>query len=238
LPHYALDLRCRPTGELRVEGIATLLALIKTACRISGFEVAGGRPFTGTREAIEAAVQSVLAKASVPGAGADVDVLGRVGDGDDYVACEFHTGTSAGEPFIDHYNIDFGAGGLTVGTDVFKAAVRAMRPFEGFIAELSNDDDLDAYGRQQELASFSAPAIIRGVHYFDRQLAAQLGGLEHCLSAPASRAEPFLEGVLVQLVDTPFDPANPEHLRRQQEVMKHLGLSASPARGDPTSRKS
>jgi hypothetical protein len=135
------------------------MSLIKASCGISAFELKGGRPFAATPEAIEAAVQSELAKASVPGAGADIDVFGRVGDSDGYVACEIHTGTSPAEPFIDHYNIDFGAGGLTVSTDEFRAAVHAMRPFEAFIAELNNDEDLDAYGRQQRLASFAAPAI-------------------------------------------------------------------------------
>jgi hypothetical protein len=219
-----------------VEGIATLLSLIKTACGVSGFELAGGRSFAATPKAIEAALQAVLAKASVPGTGADIDVFGRVGDGDVYVACEVHTGTSPGEPFIDHYNIDFGAGGLTVGIDELRAAVRAMRPFEAFITELSNDDDLDAYGRQQQLASFSAPAIIRGVHYFDRQLARQVGGLDHCLRAPAYLAEPFLDGVLIQLVDVPFDPTSPEHLTRQQDVMKHLGIDTPRTPANPASR--
>jgi len=211
-----------------VEGIATLLSLIKASCGISGFELAGGRAFAATPEAIEAAVRSVLAKASVSGAGADIDIFGRLGNSDEYVACEIHTGTNPGEPFIDHYNVDFGAGGLLVGTDDFKAAVRAMRPFEAFLAELNNDDDLDAYGRQQQVGFFAAPAIIRGLHYFDRQLAAPIGGFEHCLRAPASRVEPFLDGVLIQLVDERFDPTNPEDLRRQQEVMKHLGMAASP----------
>jgi hypothetical protein len=219
-----------------VEGIATLLSLIKTSCGISGFELAGGRPFAATPAAIEAALQSLLAKASVPGAGADIDVFGRVGDGDEYVACEIHTGTSPGEPFIDHYNIDFGAGGLVVSASDFKAAVRAMRPFEAFVAELNNDEALDAYGRQQGLASFGAPAIIRGLHYFDRQLASRVGGLEHCLRAPASRVEPFLDGVLIQLVDARFDPTDAEHLGRQQDVMKHLGMGPLPARAKPVDR--
>jgi len=236
MPHYALDQRCRPTGDLRVEGIATLLALVKASCGISGFELAGGRAFAATPEAVEAVLRSVLAKASVSGAGADIDVFGRLGDSDEYVACEIHTGTNPGEPFIDHYNVDFGAGGLVVGTDDFRAAVRAMRPFEAFVAELNNDDDLDAYGRQQQVGFFAAPAIIRGLHYFDRQLAAPIGGLEHCLKAPASKVEPFLDGVLIQLVDGRFDPINPEHLRRQQEVMKHLGMAASPASANPASR--
>jgi hypothetical protein len=168
-----------------------------------------------------------LAKASISGAGADIDIFGRLGEGDEYVACEIHTGTRPGEPFIDHYNVDFGSGGLLVGTDEFKAAVRAMRPFEAFLAELNNDDDLEAYDRQQQLGFFTAPAIIRGLHYFDRKLAAPIGGIEHCLKAPASRAEPFLDGVLIQLVDGPFDPMNTDHLRRQQDVMSYLGIGAS-----------
>jgi hypothetical protein len=229
MPHYALDQRCWPTGDLRVEGIATLLSLIRAPCGISAFELAGGRAFTATPEAIQGVLRPLLAKTSVPGAGADVDIFGRLGDSDDYVSFEIHTGTHAGEPFIDHYNIDFGADGLLVGIDDFKAAVRAMRPFEAFLAELNNDDDLDGYGRQQQVGFFAAPAIIRGLHYFDRQLAAPIGGLEHCLKAPASRAEPFLDGVLIQLVDERFDPTNPAHRRQQQDVMKHLGMAASPA---------
>ena len=235
MPHYALDQRCRPAGSLRAEGIAALLSLIKASCGVSGFELAGGQSFTGTPEAIAALLQSIMAKASVPGAGADVDIFGRLPNGGDYIACEIHTGTNPGEPFIDHYNIDFGAGGLLVDTSDFKKALLAMRPFEAFLAELNNDDDLDAYGRQQQVG-YAAPAIIRGLHYFDRQLAAQIGGLAHCLRAPASKVEPFLEGLLIQLVDEPFDPAKSEHLERQQAVMKHLGMTASSVGVGPADR--
>jgi hypothetical protein len=45
-----------------------------------------------------------------------------------------------------------------------------------------------------------------------------------------------LDGVLIQIVDERFDPTNPEHLRRQQEVMKHLGMDASPAVVNPASQ--
>lgn len=216
-----------------MEGIAKLLSLIKVSCGISAFELAGNRPFAATPEAIDAVLQTVLAKASVSGAGADIDIFGRLGHGDEYVACEIHTGTSPNEKFIDHYNVDFGASGLLVGISEFRAAVRAMHPFEAFLAELNNDDAMDAYGRQQQLGFFSAPAIIRGLHYFDRRLAAPIGGIEHCLKAPANRVEQFLDGVLIQLVDEPFDPWNPEHLRRQQEVMKHLGMAGSSVLAGP-----
>jgi len=109
--------------------------------------------------------------------------------------------------------------------------------FEAFVSELDNDDDLDAYGHQQQVGFFAAPAIVRGLHYFDRQLPAPIGGLEHCLRAPASKVEPSLNGVLSQLVDDPFDPAKPEHLRRQQEVMKYLGMGASSVVASPADRK-
>jgi hypothetical protein len=36
-----------------------------------------------------------------------------------------------------------------------------------------------------------------------------------------------LDGVLIQLVDGPFDPMNTDHLRRQQDVMSYLGIGAS-----------
>jgi hypothetical protein len=233
MANYRLDQLCRPSGSLRVSELAVLLSLISRVCGVATFEVAGEGPIAITPEALEGALQAALTEAPFAGAGADLDVFGRLGSGDEYIRCEIHAGTASDEPFIDFYNVVLGERGPCIGVDEFKEAVQAIRPFEAFLAERNNEADLDAYNRQQQLGFFTAPAIIRALHYFDRELAASIGGIERCLKAPASRVEPFLDGVLIQLVEGPFDPTNADHLRRQQDVMSYLGIGAS-ARSTPS----
>jgi hypothetical protein len=221
---FELVQRCWPTGSFRSAEVAQFLSSLARDCHLSRFETLDNRDFKATADSLELLFQAALDEAPFPAAGADVDLHGAIGETDDYVRCDFHTGTKPGQAFIDHYNVDFGESGIHITADQFRKAVQIVKPFEAFLAELNNEDSLDAYTRQQELNAFDVPAIIRSVHYFDHQMAARMGGVEHCLRAPGHRVERFLQGVLIELVDGPFEADNPAHLQAQQAVMQHLGF--------------
>lgn len=226
MARFELVQRCWPSGSFRSSAVAAFLSQLVKACGLSKFEVPSGGDFVPTSEEMEALFQAAARKAPFPEAGADLDVHGRIQGTNEYIRCGLHSGTKPGEPFIDHYNADFGESGLRINANDFRRAVEVMRPFEAFLAELNNEDALDAYTRQQQVG-FKAPAIIRSLHYFDERLASQVGGIDHCLQAPAARIERFLDGVLIELVAEPFDPTNAVHLDTQQRVMKYLGFRVS-----------
>jgi hypothetical protein len=154
---------------------------------------------------LEKLFRTAAQEAPFPGAGADVDLHGRIDDTENYIRCDFHTGTRPGELFIDHYNVDFGESGLRIDARSFRRGIELIRPFEAFLAELNNEDELDAYTRQQEVGLFKAPAIIRCLHYFDDVLASRVGGVDRCLKAPAHEVERLLNGVLINLVGNAFN---------------------------------
>ena len=224
MARFELVQRCWPTGSFRSAQVAELLELLTKACGLSGFETMDGEEFRPASGTLEQLFQAALKDAPFREGGADVDIHGRVDGTREYIRCDLHTGTKPGGPFIDHYNVDFGKSGLRVSLAEFKGAVQIMRPFEAFLAELNNEDALDAYTRQQQVKAFEAPAIIRSFHYLDAGMAANLGGVAHCLRAPANRVEEFLDGVLIELIDGSFDVDNPRHREVQSAVMQHLGL--------------
>jgi hypothetical protein len=208
------------------------LSLLARACGISEFEAPGIGASLPTTEEIEALFRAAARRAPFPGAGADVDLHGRIRGTNSYIRCGLHSGTAPGQPFVDHYNADFGDSGLRLSREAFKRAVEVMRPFEAFLAELNNEEALDAYTRQQKVG-FKVPAIIRSLHYFDKDLASHLGGIDRCLQAPAARVERFLDGILIELVAEAFDPGSAAHVDAQRRAMTHLGMLASPSGGDP-----
>jgi hypothetical protein len=105
-------------------------------------------------------------------------------------------------------------------------SITLFKPFEAYVAEVSNETKLDSYMRQKALgaAEFSKPAIIRWFHYIDKQLVEAIGGVEFCLKAPAWRVERFCDGVLFQLCEELFDPNNLDHLQVQKQVMEYLEI--------------
>jgi hypothetical protein len=195
---------------------------------VSSFEAEGEALHAITPDVVDAVLQRALAKAPFPGAGADESVFGRQGSSDEYVRVDLHVGTSPGEPFIDQYNVDFGPGGRCITAGDFKETLRIIKPFEAFVAEVNNEVVLDSYTRQQQIGLFKAPAIIRSLHYFDERLASQVGGIAHCLRAPAHHVERFLDGVFIDLVGDVVNPNDPAHLNTQRRVMEYLGMRVSP----------
>jgi hypothetical protein len=161
-----------------------------------------------------------------PGIGVNVDFFSiPPGKRDDNtVRFEIHTGTHPDEIFIDAYNISIGDGKKVPDLSYFEKSIEIFRPFEAFLSEFNNEDDLDAYDRQQAIPKFDKPAIIRGFHYLDEGMARSIGGIDYCLKVPAWKVERFCEGVLIRLVPGLFDPENPEHLKIQRQAMKYFKL--------------
>lgn len=221
--HYQLVQRCRPSGTYRLEETQAFLALLRNATQVEAYVLAN-RIVGVDGEALRSLFESLAAKAPFPEAGIDLDLYGRVAASHDYLRVEIHSGTAPGEMFIDHVNVDFGANGRCLSEEYFRRAIEILRPFEAYIAELDNEHDLESYDSQQKIVGFNAPAIIRSLHYLDATLAASVGGIERCLSAPANKVDHWLGGVLIRLVDEPFDPRNPSHLEVQRGVMEYLGL--------------
>jgi hypothetical protein len=113
-------------------------------------------------------------------------------------------------------------GKLVPDFDYFEKSIKIFKPFEAYLSEGDNEFALDAYDRQSP--KFDKPAIIRGFHYLDEGMARAVGGIKHCLKAPAWHVERFCEGVLIELVPGLFDNSNPEHIRVQEEVMDYFDL--------------
>lgn len=228
MPRFELVQRCWPTGSFPSTEVAAFLSLLAESCGVSRFETSDARAFAPTAEMLDTLFRSAGQEAPFPGAGADVDLHGRIGDSHEYIRCDFHTGTRPGGLFIDHYNVDFGESGLRIDARSFRRGIELMKPFEAFLAELNNEDELDAYTRQREVGLFKAPAIIRSLHYFDDRLALQVGGVDRCLLAPARKVDRFLNGVLIDLVGDAFNPTDATHVEAQRRVMEHLGMRVLP----------
>lgn len=234
MARYELVQRCRPCGEYRPRETAALLELLAEACGITSFQTNDGGEVRVRAEEIDALLGAAARSAPFPGAGADLDLYGRVGGSSAFIRCSIHSGTASGESFVDYCNVDFGESGAAIDAGVFSRAVATIRPFEAFLAELDNEESLDAYARQEEVG-FGSPAIIRPLHYFDSELASRVGGIDRCLHAPAARVGRFLDGVLIELVGEAFDPANQTHLEVQRRVMQHLGMRTTTPSGDARS---
>jgi hypothetical protein len=228
MAHYELVQRCRPIGSYRLKETVAFLSLLRDATEVEAYELAK-RTFEPDEEGLRLLFESLASKSPFPEAGVDVDLYGRMAVSQEYLRVEIHSGTRPGEAFIDHVNVDLGGNGRGVSETYFRRAIDTLRPFEAYVAELDDEHELDSYGSQQRIVDFNAPAIIRSLHFLDVTLAASVGGIERCLAAPASRVERVLGGVLIRLVNEPFDPRNPTHLGKQREVMEYLGLPAPSA---------
>jgi hypothetical protein len=222
---YTLRQRCRPKGDFRIAELIEFLTLMKEAFRISRLYDKRNRPVRLTSSDLNNIFQRKLSK-RFPSIGADVDFF-SIPPGnrdDDTVRFEIHTGTHSDEIFIDTYNISIGEEKKVPDLSYFEKSIEILKPFEAFLSEFDNEDALDSYDRQQAIPKFDKPAIIRGFHYLDEGMARSIGGIDHCLKAPAWKVERFCEGVLIRLVPGLFDPENPEHLKIQRQAMKYFKL--------------
>jgi hypothetical protein len=222
---YIFRQHCRPRGDFRIREVAAFLDLVSEAFQCPRVYDSHSRPVIWTEDELQKIFEKAAAR-HLPGLGATLDfftIPPRKRD-PNTVAIQFHTGTQPGEPFIDTYNISMDRRSKLPDFTYFEKSIEIFRPFEAYLAEDENEDRTDAYNREQALPDFSKPAIIRGFHYLDKDMARSIGGIDHCLKAPAWHVERFCEGVLIELVPGPFDSDNPEHIKAQEEVMDYFDL--------------
>jgi hypothetical protein len=222
---YSFDQRCRPTGDFRIPEIIEFLDLAREALRCSTLYHESGKPLV----IAEAELVRIFEKAAaslLPGLGAVEHFFTIPPDKRDpnTIRIEIHTGTSPDEKFIDFYNISMDDGRKVPDFEFFEKSIPIFKPFEAFLAEGDNEYELNAYNRQRAYPGFIRPAIIRGFHYLDKKMARSIGGIKHCLKAPAWHVEKFCEGVLIELVPGLFDSDNPEHLKVQRDVMDYFDM--------------
>lgn len=222
---YVFVQRCRPQGHFRIYEVIEFLHLMKEAFRCPTLYDSGNRPVditeTGLQKIFEKAARKLL-----PGLGATEHFFTIPPNKRDNntVAIEIHTGTHPEEVFIDFYDISMDDKRKLPHFDYLEKSIQLFEPFEAFLAERENEYNLDAYDLQQAIQNFSKPAIIRGFHYLDKDMARSIGGIKYCLKAPAWHVEEFCEGVLIELIPGPFDSSKPEHLEVQEEVMAYFDM--------------
>ena len=222
---YTLRQRCSPRGDFRIPEIIEYLTLMKEAFRVSELYDKRNKPVHLAPSNLHSIFQKKIDN-RFPGIGVNVDFF-TIPPGkrdDNTVRFEIHTGTHPDEIFIDTYNISIGEAQKVPDLSCFERSIQILKPFESFLSEFDNEDALDSYDRQQAIPEFDKPAIIRGFHYLDEGMARSIGGIDHCLKAPAWKVERFCDGVLIRLVPGLFDPENPEHLKIQRQAMKYFKL--------------
>ncbi len=215
---------CRPGGDFRVRDVTEFLGLIMDTFGWPALYDSRSKVVDLTREALHdrfvketdrlfPRIGATLSFYSVPPRRRD----------DNTRCIDIHAGTQAGERFNDTYSVSLGDGSMVRDFVPFMKSITIFRPFEAFLEEAENEYRLDSHNRLQ-VFGFTQPAIIRGFHYLDEGMADSIGGIDHCLKAPAWDVQRFCEGVLIRLVPGLFDPENPEHLRIQMEAMEYFGL--------------
>ncbi|MBI5569333.1 MAG: hypothetical protein HY914_05245 [Desulfomonile tiedjei] len=221
---YIFRQRCRPRGDFRIDEIIDYFGLMREAFGFPILYDKRSKPVEVEPDVLERIFERHISK-GLRSVGVTVDFysLPPRNRDDNTVRFEVTTGTHPDEVFVDRYDIvmyrwripDF---------KYFEKSIEIFKPFEAFLAEDDNETRTDAYMRQQTIDNFSKPAIIRGFHYLDKDLARSIGGIDYCLKAPGWHVERFCEGVLIELVPGPFDSNSPEHLKVQEEVMDYFDL--------------
>lgn len=222
---YTFHQRCRPRGDFRIQEIIDYFDLMKEAFRFPVLYDGNSKPVDITAAALETVFKKKTDK-EFPGIGVNVDFFSipPIKRDMNTVRFEIHTGTHEEEIFIDTYHISIGEARKVPNFDYFEKSIEIFKPFEAYISEFKNENELDAYDRQQAIPKFDKPAIIRGFHYLDKGMARSIGGIKYCLKAPAWHVKKFCEGVLIELVPGLFDSTNPEHLEIQEDVMIYFNL--------------
>ncbi len=222
---YIFRQLCRPQGGFRIPEVLEFLDLVQEAFRCPDLYDSSNRPL----DLSEAGLQRIFEKkAAKAGRGNGIEktffTIPPKKRDHDTVRIEISTGFPPDGIIIDTYNIDMCDGKLVPDFDYFEKSVKIFKPFEAYLAEGDNEIAIDAYDREQAVPKFDRPVVIRGFHYLDEGMARAIGGIKHCLKAPAWHVEKFCEGVLIELVPGLFDNDNPEHLRVQEEVMDYFHL--------------
>jgi hypothetical protein len=222
---YSFSQGCRPQGDFRVEEVTEFLHLFKEGFGCSSLYDSRNRPVDLTESGLRRIFKKEVDE-RFRALGVNVDFFTIPPDrrDDNTARIEIHTGTYPEKPFIDSYDIVIGDSRKVPDFSRFERSVEILRPFEGYISESLNESAWNTYDRQQAIPKFDKPAIIRGWHYLDEGMAQSIGGIRHCLKAPAWHVERFCEGVLIQLVPGLFDSDDSEHLDIQKAVMEYFHM--------------
>jgi hypothetical protein len=222
---YTFDQLCRPRGDFRIPEMIEFFDLILEAFRLPALYDSRDRPLSMTETELNRILEKAAAR-QLPGLGADVDFFTIPPSRRDpnTARIEIHTGTSPDKKVIDFYSISMDDGRKVPDFEFFEKSIPIFKPFEAFLAEGDNEYELNSYDRQRANPGFTRPAIIRGFHYLDKDMARSIGGIKNCLKAPAWHVEKFCDGVLIELVPGLFDSQNPEHLRIQRDVMDYFDM--------------
>jgi hypothetical protein len=222
---YGFYQLCRPSGDLRIPQISEFLYLVREAFQLSVLYDSNSKPADISEAGLEKKYEKE-SKELLPGLGAYLHfytISPRKMD-HNTMAIDIHTGTDPEEAAIDSFNILMGAKKNLPDFEYFEKSIKIFKPFEAFLADHENEFQLRARDRQREIGGFTKPAVIRGLHYLDKDMARSIGGINYCLKAPAWHVDKFCEGVLIDLVPGVFDSTNPEHLEAQQKVMAYFDM--------------
>jgi hypothetical protein len=222
---YTFVQRCRPCGDLRVCDVSNWLKLMMEAFNLSSLHDKNGKSISVDIEFLKGILQKGIDK-KFPTIGATEQFFSIPPDkkNNATIRFEIHTGTSPEEIFIDTFDICIGSNIKIPNFEYFKDSILLIKPFEAYLLEFKNENDLCSYDKQENIPKFDKPAIIRGFHFIDELLTNSIGGKEHCLNAPAWKVEEFSNGILFQLADTLFDTQNLDHIHTQKKVMQYLNM--------------
>lgn len=221
---YTFWQSCRPQGDYRIRQMVEFFNLMKQAFAFPVLYDMNGKPVEISDFSLQQRFERKRDK-RFPKLGVNLDFFSippRNRD-DDTIRFEICAGTHPDKDFIDMYDITIGEARLVPHFLYLRASIEIFRPFEAFLSEFNNEANLNWFERMQE-AKFERPALIRGFHYLDAGMVRSIGGMDHCLKAPAWRVERFCEGVLIQLVEGLFDTTNPQHVRIQRDAMEYFKI--------------
>jgi hypothetical protein len=126
------------------------------------------------------------------------------------------------------FSVDFSETDELPHLNYFRRSIELIRPFDASIHPTMHHYELiERLPRPLLPSRDSIPKIIYWFHYLDGEITAKLGGLAYCLETPAFKCERFLDGVLIQLTQEPFNPTNDFHIEVQLRAMKHLGVACA-----------
>lgn len=106
--------------------------------------------------------------------------------------------------------------------ELFKRCVEIWQPYWGAVADRVNDDRFSGLS-PKPIPGGKLPVSVRWINFFGGPLASFVGH-RRFQRLRGGRLEPFGDGMLLVLQDEPFDDGNLEHLQRQQEANRVLGL--------------
>ncbi|PHS05085.1 MAG: hypothetical protein COA78_15715 [Blastopirellula sp.] len=218
---YHFHQRFHPPHDLRVDGVVQFLEVMQQAFGLLGWIDADEQLVDLRRDLIERALRSQASTSDLKRFGVNW-VVKSVEMKNLLLVC---IGVGGDEWCENSFHLDASRVSLLPDLSFFRQSIESIRPFEAFILEEKNDDELREKRQQQTQTSRNGgPLALHWFHYMNEETANVVGGLSHCLQTPAFKVERFCEGVLFQLTAEPFDARNPQHQKMQNRAMIHLGL--------------